>query len=366
MKDIAVFATAEEAEKALGGEAENENAITFLKEQAWKMEFETTPVVKKEVYQTISTSGVWKVAPSDQQTLVAPATGRVNFSSGILTEGSAVKKGQLLMTISSTGLTSNNLSAEIQKAKANYEQAKSEYERKKALYESKIVPKSEFEQVEQKYQLAKTNYETLSSGYSGGGKPITAPMDGFIKSIQAVNGGFANQGDALVTVTSQTTSLLEVKLSPKYSTALQNIQNLWYQPKQGSWSSLNEKGGKILSVSRVVEADQPLISVFAAVNEEVEMPVGSFTEAQLAVGNGTEGIVVPITALMENYGNYSVIVQLSGESFERRNVTIGQRNGGEVEIIKGLSLGEIVVTKGAYQVKMASMSGQAPAHGHSH
>ena len=366
LNDIPVFATAEEAVKALGTEDESGNAITFLKEQAWKMEFQTAPVLKKQVYQTIPTSGVWKVAPSDYQTLVAPAIGRVSFSSDVLTAGSAVKKGQVLMTISSAGLTSNNLSAEIQKAKADYEQAKSEYERKKELFDSKIVAKAEFEQVEQKYLVAKTNYETLSSGYSAGGKQITAPMNGFIKSIQAVNGGFANQGDALVTVTSHKSSLLEVLVSPKYSPELQNIQNIWYQPKAGSWSNLNEKGGKVISVGKEVEPDQPLIAVYAEVNEGVEMPEGSFTEAQLAVGTAIESLVVPVSCLMEDYGNYSVIVQLSGESFERRNVTLGKRNGSEVEIVKGLSDGEVVVTKGAYQVKMASMSGQAPAHGHAH
>jgi len=366
LNDIPVFATAEEAVKALGTEDESGNAITFLKEQAWKMEFQTAPVLKKQVYQTIPTSGVWKVAPSDYQTLVAPAIGRVSFSSDVLTAGSAVKKGQVLMTISSAGLTSNNLSAEIQKAKADYEQAKSEYERKKELFDSKIVAKAEFEQVEQKYLVAKTNYETLSSGYSAGGKQITAPMNGFIKSIQAVNGGFANQGDALVTVTSHKSSLLEVLVSPKYSAELQNIKNIWYQPKAGSWSNLNEKGGKVISVGKEVEPDQPLIAVYAEVNEGVEMPEGSFTEAQLAVGTAIESLVVPVSCLMEDYGNYSVIVQLSGESFERRNVTLGKRNGSEVEIVNGLSDGEVVVTKGAYQVKMASMSGQAPAHGHAH
>ncbi|MDH5435951.1 MAG: efflux RND transporter periplasmic adaptor subunit [Gammaproteobacteria bacterium] len=366
LNDIPVFATVAEAEKALGGEEEDGNAITFLKEQAWKMEFQTAPVVKKEVYQTIPTSGVWKVAPSDYQTLVAPSNGRVIFSSGVLTEGSPVKKGQILMAVSSAGLTSNNLSAEIQKAKADFVQAKSEYNRKKELYDSKIVPKAEFEQVEQKYLVAKTNYETLSSGYSAGGKQITAPMNGFIKSIQALNGGFANQGDALVTVTSHKSSLLEVQVSPNFSAELQNIRNIWYQPKTGTWSSLNDNGGKILSVGKEVEPNQPLISVFAEVNDVVEMPEGSFTEAQLAVGTAIESLVVPVSCLMEDYGNYSVIVQLSGESFERRNVTLGKRNGSEVEIVKGLLLGEVVVTKGAYHVKMASMSGQAPAHGHAH
>ncbi|MEQ9219920.1 MAG: efflux RND transporter periplasmic adaptor subunit [Cyclobacteriaceae bacterium] len=365
LDDIPVFATSEEAKMSLGDE-DGGNAISFLKEQAWKMEFQTAPVQQKEVYQAIPTSGIWKVAPSDYQTLIAPATGRISFGSGILTEGTPVKKGQVLMTVSGTGLSSNNLSAEIQKAKASYEQARSEYERKKDLFDSKIVSRAEFELVKEKYLVAKTNYETLSSGYSTEGKRITAPMDGFIKSIQTKNGGFANQGDALLTVTSHKSSLLEIQVSPKYSSQLQTIQNIWYQPKPGVWSDLNSKGGKILSVGKEVESDQPLISVYAEINEGVEMPEGSFTEAQIGIGNATESLVVPTSCLMEDYGNYSVIVQLSGESFERRNVTPGKQSGNEIEIIRGLALGEVVVTKGSYQVKMASMSGQAPAHGHAH
>lgn len=96
------------------------------------------------------------------------------------------------------------------------------------------------------------------------------------------------------------------------------------------------------------------------------MPEGSFTPIKLAIGAAKESLAIPSSALLEDYGQFSVIVQLSGESFERRNVTIGNRNGDEVEILKGLTAEEVVVSKGAYQVKMASMSGQAPAHGHSH
>lgn len=121
-----------------------------------------------------------------------------------------------------------------------------------------------------------------------------------------------------------------------------------------------------MSVGKEVESDQPLLSVFAEINDVVEMPEGSFTEVQLAFGHPKLAAVIPQSALLEDYGNYSVIVELSGESFERRPVGIGRRNGEEVEILEGVQLGEVVVTRGAYQVKMASMSGQAPAHGHEH
>lgn len=364
LNEVQVFPSIEAAEIALGV-GEDAGAITFLKEQAWKIEFQTAPVEFGEVYNVISTAGVWKVAPSDYKTLVASTEGRVTFKNN-LTEGSKVKKGQLLMHVSSEGLTSNNLSTEIKKAEADLNQAKSEYDRKKELYESNIVPKSEFEKVEQKYQVARYTYDNLNSGYSAGGKKVVAPIDGYVKAISVVNGSFANQGDALLTLTSYKSTLLETQVSSSYASQLENIQNVWYQPKLGYWSSLEKTGGKVISIGRGVQSDKPLLSLISQVTELVEMPSGSFTEVQVAYGEPLSSYLIPESALMEDYGEYSVIVQTSGEGFDRRPVIVGRRNGSIVEIKEGLKVGEVVVTNGAYQVKMASMSGQAPAHGHEH
>jgi cobalt-zinc-cadmium efflux system membrane fusion protein len=365
MNNIQVFASTEEAINSLSGEKES-NAITFLKEQAWKIEFQTAPVIQGEIFEMIATSGVWKVSPSDHRTLVASTSGTVTFKGENMVEGKKVNKGQVLMTVSSEGLTSNNLSADIQKANAYYTQAKSAYERKKQLFESKIVSKSEFEQVEQKYQVTKSTFETLNAGYSVGGKQVVVPFNGYIKTIAVGNGSFVQEGAAMVVITSHQSSLLEAQVSPSYASRLQSIHDVWYQPKSGTWSSLNRTGGAILSVGKEVERDKPLLSVFAKINDVVEMPEGSFTEVHLAFGQPMKTTIVSESALLEAYGKYSVIVELSGESYERRPVTIGRRNGNEVEIKTGLSVGEMVVTKGAYQVKMASMSGAVPAHGHDH
>jgi biotin carboxyl carrier protein len=218
IQGVTVYASMEDAANDLNTAETDDGSITFLKEQAWKIDFQTAKVVEKEIYQTIPTSGRWKVSPSDYQTLIAPNSGKINFSSNNLNEGMKVQKGQVLMSVSSAELTSNNLSAEIQKARAAYEQASQEYERKKQLFESKIVPKAEFELVEQKYLVAKSTYETLNAGYSSGGKQILAPFEGYVKSIAVDNGSFVSEGASLVTITSHKTSLLEVQISPSYAT----------------------------------------------------------------------------------------------------------------------------------------------------
>jgi len=71
---VTVFASLEEATKALGSAEADDGSITFLKEQAWKIDFQTAKVVEKEIYETIPTSGRWKVSPSDYQTLIPPCS----------------------------------------------------------------------------------------------------------------------------------------------------------------------------------------------------------------------------------------------------------------------------------------------------
>jgi RND family efflux transporter MFP subunit len=340
--------------------------ITFTKEQAWNIDFEIRQAAREVIYDVVNSSGVWKTAPGAAKSLVAPVSGVVSFKTDKLTDGGIIGRGLRLMAISSDQLTSENLGVEVEQARSRFEQAEAEYLRKSALYELRIIPRAEYEAVESRYNVAKSAYELLSKGYASGAKSISAPFSGYVKAVHVQNGDFVSEGDKLITLATDQSKILESHISPAYAVSAEDIQNIWYQPSPGTWSSLNEAGGTLLSVSEQVSADHPMAAVFAQVNEEVKTPAGGFSEVQIALGEEHPGIVIPETALLEDYGNYSVIVQLSGETYERRPVKTGRRNGDHVEITRGLSEGERVVTTGAYQVRMASMSGELPAHGHEH
>ncbi len=340
--------------------------INMGKEQAWKIGLQTNVAQKDTIYESIPSSGVWQMAPNDFQSLVAPNSGIVSFSIGQLMDGSPVSRNQRLLTISGSGLTSNNLSAEIKKAQADFDQADAEYRRANELYSAGVISKAEFELVEQKYQVTKTSFETLSKGYSKGGKDVLAPFGGFIRSIAVDNGTYVEEGAPLMVVAKDLKGLLEIQVSPSMAGRLNALHDVWYQPKPGVWSSLIDTGGEVLSIGKEVTMDEPSIAVFVQVNDLVEMPNGSFTEVYLGLGEPKESLVVPESALLEEYGKFSLMVQVGGESYERRQVDTGRRNGGMVEIIDGLIPGERGVTSGAYQVKMASMAASMPAHGHIH
>jgi membrane fusion protein, heavy metal efflux system len=75
---------------------------------------------------------------------------------------------------------------------------------------------------------------------------------------------------------------------------------------------------------------------------------------------------VPGAAIVEEDGRPIAFVQLSGETFEKRDLELGIRDGNQVQVLSGLTEGERVVTKGAYAVRLASVSSAIPAHGHVH
>ncbi len=61
--------------------------------------------------------------------------------------------------------------------------------------------------------------------------------------------------------------------------------------------------------------------------------------------------VVPLAAIVQEYGRSIVFVELTHGRFERRQVTIGPRSGNEVAVLSGLQVDQRVVVDGAILLK---------------
>ncbi len=323
IKDIQIYPNLQEAQNQNPTVEDDGSSITFLKEQAWKMPFQTEQVTLKKVYETLTTSGKWDIAPNNLQSLIANANGKVNYVKNNLIPGKYLNKGEVIMSINSNGFVSNNLSGDLQIAKIDYEQAKTEYERKKDLYNEKIVPKSEFELIQQKYFIAKSKFETLkngisTSGYSSTTKQIISPTSGYLANVDVDNGSFVIEGELLFTIRSSNNNLLNIEVPLSFSDKLSSIHNIWYKTNSGQWDNMENNNGSILSIDKTTLDLKPTISIYVNVNNEITNPLGKFTEVNISFGKGQDGILIPKSALLEDYGNYSVIVQLSGERFDSR------------------------------------------------
>ena len=89
-------------------------------------------------------------------------------------------------------------------------------------------------------------------------------------------------------------------------------------------------------------------------------------QIRLFTSANTKAPAIRESAIVDDGGRPVVFVQLAGEAFARRPVTLGNRQGEYVQVATGVQPGERVVTKGAYLIRLSSMSSQIPAHGHVH
>lgn len=359
---VRVFSSRSEAEHAFAHRREIEPEIGFSKEQAWQIDFQTVRVDTGEIYDTRELVGRWMTAPGAERSLNAASSGNVMYELPGMVEGMQVRKGQVLMRISGEDMNVKNIATEAKKAKARLDQAKSEYERKSELRDLEIIPEAEFEQVKKRYEVAKANYRQLIKNYDSRGVAVRAPISGYIKSISVEHGGFATAGQALLSIGSQISSMIKALAAPESRKTVSQSTKVWIV-EEGRMKPVK---ARVVSVGKKVTVQEPLLPVFIEVSDPVDALEGSLVELQLGHSTGEKALVVPRSTLLEDFGSYKVAVQTTGEAFELRSVRLGAFQGDRVAVIHGLRPGEWVVSRGAYQVKMASMAGAAPAHGHSH
>ena len=99
---------------------------------------------------------------------------------------------------------------------------------------------------------------------------------------------------------------------------------------------------------------------------KARLRVGQSVNLFVETARAEDTLAIPSAAIVEEDGRPIAFVQAGGETFQKRDLTLGIRDGNWVQVLSGITEGERVVTKGAYAVRLASVSSAIPAHGHVH
>jgi RND family efflux transporter MFP subunit len=126
-------------------------------------------------------------------------------------------------------------------------------------------------------------------------------------------------------------------------------------------------GGRLVFTGLQVDPATRTVSiVYEFPNPAGRLRLGEFVTLQLETGRAEDAVAVPESALVEEGDQLVAFVQVSGETFQKRDIKPGLRDSGWVQVLHGLKEGERVVTQGAYTLRLSSISGVIPAHGHAH
>jgi membrane fusion protein, heavy metal efflux system len=369
VSEIMVFAKQEDAVKAAHAlEKSSPFAAVFTKEQSWKVDFAAEMPKSEPFGQVIKTTAQVQSAQGDEIMVSAKTNGMLMFSSGNVLEGKSVSNGQVLFSVSGSGMAENSSTVRFLEAQNNFEKAKADYERMNELAKDKIVSDKDLIAAKTQYENARAVYDNLSTNFSAKGQNVSSPMSGFVKQLFVRNGQYVEAGQPIVSISQNKTLVLKAEVQQKYAELLGNISNANIRTLHNNQTyTLAELNGKVLSYGRNTTTDNYLIPVSLQIDNIGSFLSGGFVELYLKTMTNSSAITIPNDALLEEQGNFFVFVQVHPELFEKREVRIGSTDGIRTEIKSGITDSERIVTKGAIMIKLAQSSGALDAHsGHNH
>ncbi len=362
--DITIFEDEHEAQHAAhDAHPTSSNAITFSKEQSWKVGFATELAMISEFGKVIKTTAQIQPSSGDARIVAAKTDGLVIFQDNSIVPGRSVSSGQRLFYIDGSEMADNNLSVKIQEAESEYNRALTEFERKEGLAKDNIVSQSELLQARTELANAKAIIDNLRKNFTEGKQAVSSPLSGYINDVMVQNGEYVSAGQPILRVSQNKNLFVRADIQSKHYNSLTNINGATIRiPASNIAYSLEDLNGKVLSYGKSSDMSNPLIPVMFQVNNNYDLIPGSFVDMYIKMNSDNKVLTVPNGAIVEEMGAFFVMVQLTPELFEKRAIVKGATDGFNTHIVEGVAENERIVSKGAIFVKLAQDAGELDPH----
>jgi membrane fusion protein (multidrug efflux system) len=254
-------------------------------------------------------------------------------------EGQPVRQGQTLIR-----LDDSVPRAELAQARANLTLAQSHYRRAVELQGKGFVSQqardesaSTLKVQEAAVSLAQARLDKLT---------ITAPFAGIVGLRSVSVGDYVNQGQDLAPLEAIDPLKVDFRVPEMYLSKVGVGQQLTLRldalPGQ-------ERRGVVYAVSPLIDAGGRSILLRATVaNQDALLRPGMFARVQLLF-NQDKALVAPEAALSPS-GETQYVYRVADGVAQRREVTIGERREGRVEILTGVAANDQLVVSGLQRV----------------
>jgi RND family efflux transporter MFP subunit len=357
---------------------QQEETTAFLKEQQWSLDFATEVVAERTERAGFVVPAEIQPRAGGQGEVTAPLDGRLAEATAIPV-GQTVSRGQVLARIAPpTSTPADRPAMELARAEAEsaLRFAQRDRERAHRLVDAGAAPARRLEEArinesthQARLQAAEARlaqYEaTRDAGSDSSARlfSVRAPIAGTVVESRAVAGANVRAGDSLLRIVDTNTVYVSASIPEAELTRLREVTGAELVLPNGVLKPV----ARLVSTGKFVDPHSRTVPVLYEINNaNRQLAVGQAVSVRLFTSENTTAPAVRESAIVDDAGRPVVFVQLTGEAFARRPVTLGNRQGEYVQVASGVKAGERVVTKGAYLIRLAAMSSQIPAHGHVH
>jgi cobalt-zinc-cadmium efflux system membrane fusion protein len=377
--------------------------VAFLMEQQWLIHMKLAQAEEQTVARQITATG--RVIPAaNSQAMVAPPVGGIVSNRNLPRVGQHVARGQTIAIIQQVATSAEQAqvraaaaslslenarleadrrtaSGEVEAARVRVDLATKEAARAQRLYERKAFSERQMQAAEADLRAAKAQFdaavkrlEALENpgaaertragvGSANASYTIRAPLSGYVTKVNKSIGEQVAAGEAIVEISNLDTVWIEAPIFEKDLSRLAgNVSATFTTPAYPD----QEFKGTVVDIGAVIDEQTRATKViFQLPNDGRALRLGMQANVRLDAGEQVTAMMIPKEAVLEHEGKKIVYVLLSGEEFERREVTIGDELSGKVAVLSGLNKDERVVTQGAYQLKLQELQpAEAGAHTH--
>lgn len=311
----------------------------------------TVRVESRDLKLTAHGIGTLKAA---QQVMIRPEISGV-IESVHFDEGSHVEKGDLLFSIDDSKIRDRLQAQEaaLEEARANLENARLVYKRRQRLFKQRLGTEEARDEARARYRALAARVERLKAEVEGVKKTladtrIKAPFSGITGERYVDPGEWVDVGTPLVPLLQTDRLKVAFTVPEKYLGQVKTGQTVKVHTP-----AMPERGftGSVYFVSPLIQESTRTLLVKAYLdNPEQMLSPGGFASVDLVLDVLENRPAIPEEALVPTRTGYMVFV-IKDNVAQGRQVKVGLRHPGIVEIRKGLAPGETIIQSGHISVQ---------------
>lgn len=256
-------------------------------------------------------------------------------------EGQSVEAGEVLVELDDL-----EPQADLAAAKATLVDSEARYQRSLELYRTKVVAESQLLQDEAKKIADQAMVSVAQARLAD--TIVRAPFAGRIGLRRVSLGSLLGPDTVITTLDDTDTIKVDFDLPEIYLSRLE--PGLTVRARSAAWQG-QEFVGTVSSVDTRVDPISRSIRVRSVMpNNDGHLRPGMFLTVTL-LNESVTTLMIPERALIPERSKQSVVVVDENRLAELRPVRIGRRRPGQVEILEGLSAGELVVVDGTQKAR---------------
>lgn len=267
--------------------------------------------------------------------------------------GTTVEAGDVLVE-----LEHSEESASLDGARAELHKQERQFDRAKALFEQNLISEEELEEVTTTLDAAQAGVDAAEARLRN--HVITAPFAGVVGIRRVSPGTLVSPGETVATLDDLSTVKVDFTVSESMLSYVETGQEI--TARSVSWPGVEFRGAVTGVDTRVDEATRALWVRACIRNPEARLRTGTSLAVELE-SDPRLSVGVPEAAIQVSGDAQYVYVVREDKSVERRDLKLGVRDVGWVEVSAGLEPGETIVVDGLLNLRDGVRVREAGADG---